>query len=98
MILERTTEGINDVDMWGNSPIMHAISIGALGALPLLIEAGADHTARNSTGETAWDIAVRRLKMDDPPPPEDRETYLVTIADWAHKMTLAQGYLTCGSR
>jgi hypothetical protein len=97
VILERMNEGINDVDISGNSPFMYAIKIRAFSALPLLIEAGVDHTHRSHRGETAWDIAVMTLKIEDMPPPEDRETCLNTIADWAAKFELAKGQLKSGS-
>jgi hypothetical protein len=92
-VLERTRDGINHVDVWGNSPFMHAINIGGLDGLPWLIE-GTDHTLRNHRGETAWDIAVRSLGMNDVPPPEDGETYLKTIADWAHDLNGERGRFT----
>jgi hypothetical protein len=81
-ILERMREGINNVDVFGNSALMTAIETRSFGAIPLLIESGIDLRAKNFAGETAWDIAVSTLRMDNLPEPEDQDLYLDTIADW----------------
>jgi hypothetical protein len=54
----------NEKDVDGHTPLMMSAAIGDLGAVRVLLAAGADANAANNEGRTAWDFAREEEYME----------------------------------
>lgn len=82
---------VNRSDEWGTTAMMNAVSQRdddkVRGAVSVLIEAGADLGARNSHGETAWQVAGSRAHLIDE---------VIAIRERANLLRTAQEHAIAG--